>query len=139
MHHLQPGRSSRDPARPATIPCRSTSAAADARPRPIYRQRSLEDLSYRATVPKELLNRATMRSVRITRDAPHNRSGHPQDQPETEIPIAQRLGPAGSFFGDFRTPAGARNSSRLRSGSFRLTQAQCCRPFYARLCRMRAR
>jgi hypothetical protein len=57
-----------------------------------------------------------MRSVRITRDAPHNRSGHPQDQSETEIPIAHRVRSAGSFLGDFRTPAGARNSSRKRNG-----------------------
>ena len=113
MHHLQPGRSSRDPARPATTHCRSTgSAAANARARPLYRQRSLEDLSYRSDEPKELLDRATTRSVRITRGASRIRSARTQDHPVYEIPIAQRPGPAGSFLGDFRTPAGARNSSR---------------------------
>jgi hypothetical protein len=39
-------------------------------------------------------------------------------QPKTEIPIDYHQRPAGSFLGDFRTPRGARNSSRKRNGSF---------------------
>jgi hypothetical protein len=35
---------------------------------------------------------------------------------EDRNPHSHRLWPAGSFLGDFRTPAGARNSSRLRNG-----------------------
>src|SRR5215212_6263423 len=38
---------------------------------------------------------------------------------EIRNPHSHRLWPAGSFLGDFRTPAGARNSSRERKGSFR--------------------
>ena len=37
-------------------------------------------------------------------------AGH-QDRPESENPIAHRLGAAGSGYQDFRTPAGIRNSS----------------------------
>ncbi|WP_195908450.1 phage integrase N-terminal SAM-like domain-containing protein [Novosphingobium sp. Gsoil 351] len=36
------------------------------------------------------------------------------DRPRTVLPIDQRMGPAGSSLGDFRTPTGARNSSRVR-------------------------
>ena len=39
-------------------------------------------------------------------------------QPKTEIPIDYHQRPAGSFLGDFRTPRGARNSSRNRNGGF---------------------
>ena len=63
----------------------------------------------------EPLYPVTKRFVRSTSDASHSRSRHPQNRPQIEIPIMQRLRPAGSFFGDFRTPAGARNSSRKRS------------------------
>jgi hypothetical protein len=45
-------------------------------------------------------------------------SRRPQDQPEIEISIGHRPDPAGSFLGDFRTPAGARNPSRKRKGCF---------------------
>lgn len=37
---------------------------------------------------------------------------------KNEIPIDNRLRPAGSFLGDFRTPIGARNSSRERTDCF---------------------
>jgi hypothetical protein len=43
--------------------------------------------------------------------------GRPHHEAEDENPIALRLRPAGSVLGDFRTPAGARNSSRKRNGS----------------------
>jgi hypothetical protein len=39
-------------------------------------------------------------------------------RPEAKFPHSHRPWPAGSFLGDFRTPAGARNSSRNRTGSF---------------------
>ena len=38
---------------------------------------------------------------------------------KSQISIASTLDPAGSFFGDFRTPAGVRNSSRLRTTYYR--------------------
>ena len=53
---------------------------------------------------------ATKRSVRIHPRDSRRRSRHRRHQPQIEIPIASRLWPAGSFLGDFRTPAGARNS-----------------------------
>jgi len=37
---------------------------------------------------------------------------------EIRNPHSHRLWPAGSFLGDFRTPAGARNSSRKKTDSF---------------------
>jgi hypothetical protein len=37
---------------------------------------------------------------------------------ENRNPHSHRLWPAGSFLGDFRTPAGARNSSRNQNGFF---------------------
>jgi hypothetical protein len=59
-----------------------------------------------------------MRPVRISPCAFRRRSCQPQDRPEAQNPIADRVRPAGSFLGDFRTPAGARNSSRERNGCF---------------------
>ena len=38
--------------------------------------------------------------------------------PNPQIPISLRTQPAGSFFGDFRTPSGVRNSSRKRKGRY---------------------
>lgn len=57
------------------------------------------------------------RSVRIYPRASQRRPRHRRHQPKSEIPIVINLWPAGSFLGDFRTPAGARNSSRKRTGS----------------------
>jgi hypothetical protein len=42
---------------------------------------------------------------------------------EIRNPHSHRLWPAGSFLGDFRTPAGARNSSRHRTGRYRIRSA----------------
>jgi hypothetical protein len=64
----------------------------------------------------ETQNRVTA-PRRIDDDTPRSRSAQPLDQPNRKNPIAQRTWPAGSFFGDFRTPVGARNSSRERNGS----------------------
>ena len=41
-------------------------------------------------------------------------------QPEHQIPISSALHTAGSFLGDFPTPDGVRNSSRQRTGEFRI-------------------
>jgi hypothetical protein len=46
-------------------------------------------------------------------------SHRPQDQPKIEIPIGYRPDPAGSFLGDFRTPAGTRNPSRKQTFALR--------------------
>jgi hypothetical protein len=48
-------------------------------------------------------------------------------RPIPEIPISIRLLTAGSFFGDFRTPSGVRNSSRKQTGRFRAEKAESCR------------
>lgn len=42
-------------------------------------------------------------------------------------PHSRRLCPAGSFLGDFRTPAGARNSSRIQTVRFSACSADNCR------------
>jgi hypothetical protein len=70
---------------------------------------------------QETQNRVTAHPVRIDHDTPQSRSAQPLDQPDRKNPIAQRMWPAGSFFGDFRTPVGARNSSRMRNGSFEVS------------------
>jgi hypothetical protein len=51
-----------------------------------------------------------MRPVRIQPGTSRRRSSHRRRQPKSEISIAFALWPAGSFLGDFRTPAGTRNS-----------------------------
>ena len=89
--------------------------AADIRARAIDRYRGLKGLCCRSSPPKRPPDRAMVRCIRLTPTASPKRSGRAQDQPQTEIPIGHRPGPAGSFLGDFRTPAGARNSSRRRT------------------------
>ena len=111
----QPGAYTRDPARLATLSRRSTIAAADIRARAIDRYRGLKGLCCRSSPPKRPPDRAMVRCIRLTPTASPKRSGRAQDQPQTEIPIGHRPGPAGSFLGDFRTPIGARNSSRQRT------------------------
>ena len=58
---------------------------------------------------------ATKRPVRIHLGASHRQSRHRRHRPQIRNPHSHRLWPAGSFLGDFRTPAGARNSSRKRN------------------------
>jgi hypothetical protein len=63
-------------------------------------------------------------SVQISRDPDQarthqkRRSAALQRTHKSQISIAPALDPAGSFFGDFRTPAGVRNSSRKQTGGF---------------------
>jgi len=66
-------------------------------------------------LPTDALESAGMQPFRVERHASRRPSRPPQSRSKTEIPIDHRLRPAGSFFGDFRTPAGARNSSRKRN------------------------
>jgi hypothetical protein len=54
------------------------------------------------------------------------------EQPNLQIPISLCPEPAGSFFGDFRTPSGVRNSSRKQSGRFSATDSDM-RTFLERL------
>jgi hypothetical protein len=63
---------------------------------------------------------ATQLPACVRPQASKRRSCHRRHQPQIEIPIAILPWPAGSFPGDFRTPAGARNSSRLRTVHFRI-------------------
>ena len=68
-------------------------------------------------------------SVQITRDPDQarthqkRRSAALQRTHKSQISIAPALNPAGSFFGDFRTPAGVRNSSRQPPVRFRASDA----------------
>jgi hypothetical protein len=71
------------------------------------------------TTPEERLDTGRTQPVRIGAGRCQRWSRRPQDQPEIEISIGLRPDPAGSFLGDFRTPAGARNSSRKRNDGFR--------------------
>lgn len=64
--------------------------------------------SARPTTPR---GGTTKRSVRIHLRA-SNDGGPPPTPAKIRNPHSYRLCPAGSFLGDFRTPAGARNSSR---------------------------
>jgi hypothetical protein len=72
------------------------------------RQRFVEDMTVRGFTEK------TRRYyIRI---GPSQKSS--KTRARSEIPITTRLLTAGSFFGDFRTPSGVRNSSRKRNGRF---------------------
>jgi hypothetical protein len=66
----QPGRSTRDPARPAAISRRSTSAAANARARALRHQQRLQAPSCPPSLPKAAPHRAPMRPVRTKPAAP---------------------------------------------------------------------
>jgi len=65
-------------------------------------------------------------SVQISRDPDQartlqkRRSAALRRTHKSQISIAPALDPAGSFFGDFRTPAGVRNSLRQQNGSYPL-------------------
>src|SRR3954453_22470165 len=81
------------------------------------------------TTPEERLDTGRTQPVRIGAGACQRWSHQPQDQPEIEISMGRARTPAGSFLGDFRTPAGARNSSRLLTDRFRKKSAESCPSF----------
>ena len=107
----RPGETSRDPARPGLATPRSACASS--------RDRALQTTSA-ASAGHNPAPRRTERTARSSDNAPRRR--HVRCFPPSVAPRATQavdrnphrphLRPAGSFFGDFRTPIGARNSSR---------------------------
>jgi hypothetical protein len=59
--------------------------------------------------------RPNIRPLRSCRTLSRRRQRRRHDWRNLQIPIGHRIRPAGSFFGDFPTPAGVRNFSRKRS------------------------
>jgi hypothetical protein len=106
------GRSRRDPARPETTAPRRDCASGNDSARPVDGHRIASGRSRSASRPTNSPQSVSMSPASI----PANLGRHPVDEaftrPDHEKPIAQIMWTAGSFFGDFRTPAGARNSLR---------------------------
>ena len=118
MLQLQPGQPSRDPARPASTMRRGVTASVDDLANAIHQHRRAASPNRWSGTPMEPPDPARKLPVPNDPSRSRSQSRHPRHRREIEIPITQRLRPAGSFFGDFRTPVGARNSSRNRNGGF---------------------
>ena len=69
-------------------------------------------------------NRSTSTPTKADIDATRAWTSLSPATPQAENPIVPSRHPAGSFFGDFRTPRGARNSSRKLTGSFWAPQSE---------------
>ena len=108
----------RDPARTEPDQRRSKHAAANGSSRTRWRQRRADSLlrsSFRHRKPVRLASIPQRRGSPDIRQCPPK---VPRHRPKSEFPIDQCPCTAGSFPGDFRTPAGVRNSSRIRNGRF---------------------
>jgi hypothetical protein len=67
--------------------------------------------------------RPNIRPLRSCRTVSRRRQRRRHDWRNLQIPIGHRIRPADSFFGDFPTPAGVRNSSRQPPVCFRASDA----------------
>ena len=119
-------RKERSVTRHGLAPPRASRASGVAATRVIALHRRPVRLQRRPTTPNERLDTGRTQPVRIGAGLCQRWSRRPQDQPKIEIPIDHRPDPAGSFLGDFRTPAGARNSSRKQHGGFGAEAVESC-------------
>ena len=119
----QPGRR-RDPTCFIPTPCRRAVASAIGTPRAdrlarvVRRADPCHDRRNGQPIASDIGRHRLETLSRCVSDEAQRTSRPPTPaQPKHQIPISRALHTAGSFFGDFRTLAGVRNSSRKRNGS----------------------
>ena len=106
---------------PATEPDlrRGKHAVVNGSSRARWRQRRADSLLRSSLGHRKPMRLASISQRRGSPDRPRCQLNPSRHRPESEFPIDQCPWTAGSFFHDFRTPDGVRNSSRFRSVRFR--------------------